>query len=272
MSYAARETSAFEGQPFELYKFEVATDESLANEWFLASGEIDRTHDGQTYTATAIRRTGLAQGGEEKDSGVDITLPRDHALAQLFVSSIPAAPLHLTIFRGHDGELEAATIVQFVGRVVSASFGEDCILHAAREEVLLRNRIPRGRYQTPCNKIIYSAACGVNRNDFAEAATVTAVAGAVVTSTTFGGHADGWWTNGYLEFGDERRMVIRHVGNEVTLMTPLAGLAVDDVVTAYPGCPRTYVAGCIGKFSNGPNFLGFEWIPVRNPYRGIEYS
>jgi len=267
MSYATREESIFEGQPFELYKFTMAS-----QNWYLASGEADRTHGGQTYTATPIRRTGLAQGGEEKDSGVNITLPRDHAVAQLFVSSMPAAPLSLTIYRGHEGELEAATIVQFVGRVVSASFGEDGELHGAREEVLLRNRIPRMRYQTPCNKIIYSAACGVLRTNFDEAATVTAVAGAVVTSTTFGGHANGWWTNGYIEFGLERRMVIRHVGNDVTLIVPLAGLAVNDVVTAYPGCARTYVAACIGKFSNGPQFFGFEWIPKRNPFKGIEWS
>lgn len=267
MSYPEREESVFQGQPFELYKFQ-----SGGTAWYLTSGDQDRVYSGQTYTREAISRTRLGKGTEQKDNSTDVTLPRDHALAQLFVAYLPASPVTLTIYRNHDGEVEGSTKVIFVGSIVSASFGEDCILHGAPEEAILKYRIPRLRYQTPCNKIIYSAACGVLRTNFDVLATVTAVAGAVVTATEFGAQPNGWWTNGYLEFGNERRMIIRHVGNDVTLLLPIPSLAVDDPVVVYPGCARTYQAACINKFSNGPNFFGFEWIPKRNPMRGIEWS
>jgi uncharacterized phage protein (TIGR02218 family) len=264
MSYNSREISIFQGQPFELYLFEAAE-----GTWGLTSGEKIRTRAAQDYTPVPIHRTSIGMGGEQNSGNVKVTIPRDHAIAQLFVGLMPAIPVTLTIYRGHEGETE--TIVQFVGEVKNASFAEDCELECAPEERLLTQQIPRFLVQAPCNKIIYSTACGADPEDFDTDATVTAVNGDIITAPEFDdGLPDGWFTNGYLKWGSFRRMIIRHVGDEVTLILPIPGLIALEVVTAFAGCARTYPV-CMAKFSKGPNFVGFPWIPVRNPFKGIEY-
>jgi uncharacterized phage protein (TIGR02218 family) len=263
MSYAIRETSVFEGQPFELYLFQASE-----GTWRITSGEEIRTRSGQDYTPVPVHRTGVAKGGEDNSSSTKVTIPRDHPVAQLFIGLMPAVPVSLTIYRGHEGEAE--TIVQFIGEVKNASFGEDCELECAPEDRILTQTIPRQLIQGPCNKIIYSAACGANPETFKTDATLTAVSGDVVTAAEFDGPADGWFTNGYLKWGSFRRMIIRHVGADLTLILPITGLIAGEAVTAYPGCARTYSI-CKSKFSNGPNFWGFPWIPNRNPFRGVEW-
>lgn len=267
MSYAEREESVFQGQPFELYWFEAAE-----GTWRLTSGDKVRSLAGQDYTPVPMRRTQLGKGSEQKTNTMTVTLPRDHAIGQLFIGFLPAAPVSLVVYRGHEGEAEDQVHVKFTGTVLNAAFGEDCELNCAPEEHILRQRIPRARYQTPCPKIIYSAACGVDPEDFKTEAALTAVSGDVISAAEFGAQADGWFTNGYLEWGEYRRMIIRHAGNDLTLIVPVSGLEAGAAVIAHPGCARTYVPACIGKFSNGPNFWGFPWIPKRNPFKGVEWS
>jgi hypothetical protein len=80
---------------------------------------------------------------------------------------------------------------------------------------------------------------------------------------------NGWFNAGYIEKGTERRMIINHAGDTLTLLNPMAGLAVGDAITAYAGCKRDY-SDCVSKFNNGERFFGFEWIPARNPFNGLE--
>lgn len=271
MSYPERESSVFQGQPYELYKFEMGADQSVPTQWFLTSGDKARTYDGEPYIPTAMSRTAVGRGGEQKSNAMKVTIPRDHAVAQLFKNFLPASPVTLVVYRNHEGEAEGETIVQFTGSVTSASFGEDCELNCAPEEQVLRQKIPWVRYQTPCNKIIYSTPCGVDKEAFRIEATVTAVDGDDVTAAEFDAQPDGWFDNGYLEWGEQKRMIIRHVGDTVTLIVAMEGLIVNEAVSAFPGCARTYQAACIAKFHKGPNFWGFEWIPRRNPFKGVEY-
>lgn len=61
----------------------------------------------------------------------------------------------------------------------------------------------------------------------------------------------------------------QHVGEELDLITPMAGLAVNDQVSAFPGCQRTY-SDCVNKFNNGPRFFGFPGIPSKNPFDRVD--
>jgi uncharacterized phage protein (TIGR02218 family) len=263
MSYAEREASVFAGAPYELYLFQ-----TVDQAWRLTSSDTLRSGPGGDYTPTPLHRTALGKGAEQKQNSCTVTIPRDHALAQLFVGYIPSTPLVLTIYRGHEGEAE--TIVQFIGKITFARFGEDAELNALSQEYLLERKLPQLPYGAGCPKIIYGAACGANPESFRTDATVSAVAGDVLTAEAFGGHADGWFTNGYLAWGNLKRMIVHHVGAQVTLLAPIAGLAPGASVAAYRGCARTY-AECTGVFSNGVNFWGFPWIPTRNPFRGVEW-
>jgi hypothetical protein len=65
-------------------------------------------------------------------------------------------------------------------------------------------------------------------------------------------------------------MIIRHVGDTITLLVPIAGLTAGQAVSAFRGCARTY-AECLSPFNNLVNFWGFPWIPERNPFKGVEW-
>jgi uncharacterized phage protein (TIGR02218 family) len=112
----------------------------------------------------------------------------------------------------------------------------------------------------------------VDKNAFRVDATVDAVHGLIVTSGEFGMFDDGWFTGGFIEYLTvdgflETRMINRHIGTSIRVLTPILGMNVGDPVVAYPGCKRT-VRDCIDKFNNFGNYGGFPNIPGRSPYDG----
>ena len=56
MSYAAKETSTHDGEPYELYWWSCG---SL--NWYQTSGDTERVLNGHTYTRRAIGRTEIEQ-------------------------------------------------------------------------------------------------------------------------------------------------------------------------------------------------------------------
>jgi hypothetical protein len=116
------------------------------------------------------------------------------------------------------------------------------------------------------------ATCKVDKADFRVDGTVVAAHGQIVTCDEFAGFADGWFTGGFIEYllptgFLETRMINRHLGASVRVLSPVLGMAAGDPVVAYPGCKRT-VRACIDKFNNYDNYGGFPHIPGRSPYDG----
>lgn len=267
MSYTSRETSISGGSPFELYVF---TTES--GTWRLASGDKARTYQGVAYSLEAIFRTNTSQSTEAKGGHVKVTLPQDHPIAQLFVNFIPSTPLYVTVFRNHDGEAESETVVAFTGRVQSGQFttNDRCEMDCAPESEQLKRRVAAASFQKPCNHILFDEGCTVDKALFRSAAVLTSVSadGITIKSAVFASKPDGWWATGYIEVGADRRMVVSHAGDTLVLMNPLNGLAVGSDLFVYAGCDRTYdgANGCQSKFANGVNFMGWQWIPTKNPF------
>lgn len=264
MSYDSREGSTFDGKPLELYLFQTED-----QEWALTSSEQPRIFAGRTFLPTAITHTSPEKGAELKATEITVAIPRDHAIAQEYVQYLPSTPLSLVIYRMHRGE--ADVVVYFVGRVYSVQFNEDCELKCGPEEQIMQRSIPSASYQAPCNKILYSPACGVAKDAFKITAPLTFVDGDRIRAFEFSTKEDGWFTAGYVEVGKVRRMVIKHVGDELTLMVPIPGLVMGTQVSAYAGCNHKYNGHCVARFHNGGNFFGFEWVPERNPFNGLEY-
>ena len=264
MTFDARETSVHAGQPFELYLFQTQT-----QTWRLTSADRAITFNNNSYEPEAIFRTASSQGQELKSGALTVTIPKTHELAQLFVSFIPPTPLSLVIFRGHEGEPESEIVTHFTGRITMALFGDDCELRAVPEQEILQKRIPGPKYQKPCNHILYDSGCTVDKALFNVSGPLTFVDDDVIKAAAFATQPDGWLDSGYIEFGTERRMILNHVGDTLTLLTGLASLTVGTVVTAFAGCKRT-IADCDIKFANLPHFFGFEFIPARNPFDGLE--
>ena len=265
MTYNAIEISPYFGAPYELYWFATADQ----NFYFTSSDHAITYLDNQ-YTPVAIKRTPTNQTAEAKGGTVKVTVPKDNPVAELFIAFSPETPLFLVIYRGHVGDSDV--VVNFTGKCTMAVFGDFAELTAIPLSDVLKNSVPAMSFQAPCNHFLYDSGCTVNKSAFATPGVISAMdaTGAIVTVPAAASKVDGWFTVGYIEIGQQRRMIMLHVGSVLTLIEPLVDVEVGAEVTLYAGCMRDFNT-CKTKFNNAKNYVGFQWIPAKNPFKDPFY-
>jgi len=266
MTLDARERSRNSGNPVECYRIQLGL-----TVWRVTSADLRLTIDVagegvRAYVPEAISRGDLSFSEEQNSGVVEVSLPRWHEVAQLFIAITPSQPVRITIYRFHpdDGEIGIA----FMGQIVAATFeGSTAKLTCAPGSVDLRRSIPRLPCQVRCPWTLFSAGCGLNAEDFREDGVLTSVAGDTLQAAVFATQPDGYFTLGYIQLADAtRRYITAHLGNTVTLQEPAIGLVAGTAIAAYPGCDLLETT-CVAKFNNLANHWGFRRLPVRNPYQ-----
>ena len=284
MSFDGLQTSRYLGEPYELYRFVSGT-----IVWQITSGEVERTHPTHgLFTPEVVHRTEIAQHQETNAGEIQVMLPLSSSIAQEFIVGVPANPIWLTIFAGHDGDSEIVT--RFRGEVAKATFEEECTLVVQPETVALRKKVPGPVYQQACNRVLYSPDCGANMAANSWTVKVLSVAADGVTVSVDTGAPESaayvayWGTNwsasadtagppslawGFAQDADGHRMMIgsHPSANAFVLKTRLYGLAAGSVLTVVRGCRRT-VKHCFfhGRLTN---FMGFDRFPAKNPFSGV---
>lgn len=250
------------GIPIECYKFVQG-----ATTWRFTSSDRNQTLTDGTFTPEPITRDAQDFSQEDTAQNVAVKVRRDNAVAQLFRSFNPPTPVTLTIYRKHRSATEET--VWFVGKVMSCSFvGPEATLACAPISQAFVRRVPSVVFQSQCNWSLYSTPCGVSKASFKTTGTALSVSGAMVRATAFGAKPDGWFNNGWAELPNgERRFIVAHIGDAITLQTSIPSLVVGGTVDAYAGCDRSETT-CAAKFSNLANHMGFPRVPTRNPYDG----
>jgi uncharacterized phage protein (TIGR02218 family) len=122
------------------------------------------------------------------------------------------------------------------------------------------------RFSRHCGVSVYSTRCGLNLLSLAITGTVDSSIGLTITSTAFGAKADQYFRGGYIETDDYSRMIVDHVGDVITLNSPIPSLADGTTFAAFRGCDHAH-STCIA-LANALNFQGHPWIPHKNPYSG----
>lgn len=277
MTYHSAETSQYNAQPVELYKFV----HGLVS-YCYTSGDVDFVYRGETYVADAVSRSQIDQSQEDHAGSLDITVPRESSVASLFIAYLPTTPVSVTVYRLHRGSANDV-VTAFQGRVNSATFNEnECRLFcAARSEVMARV-IPVAVYQPQCNHVLYSQSkafdldggsraqtvgCGVSKDNYRVRVSVSYTDGDTLAAAGLGSKPDGWFTYGYIErvSDGDVRWITSHSGGVVTLSYPFQDLTPGEALNAFPGCNGTE-ATCRDKFANVVNFGGFTRMPSKNPY------
>lgn len=262
MSFASRETSQAAGAPVELYDFAQGV-----NHYRFTSGDAAQVYLGNTYAANYIKRTQVDQSQEQEAGAVEIDIEMDNSMLTMFKNYLPDSEVTLTVFRNHRGDSDFQPV--FIGTVDSVQFSPGMAKLTCNSIFnKLKREVPYPRYQRQCNHMLYSSGCGVVEGTFTVTGTLSAVSGADITSTTFGTKPNGWFNNGWVLWGTQRRFVLNHVGNVITTITPFAGISAGQSVSAVAGCARSE-SDCIGKFNNIANFFGFPRIPQRTPMEGV---
>jgi hypothetical protein len=259
VSYNAAETSG-RSQPYELYLFQ-GTGISYA----LTNSESTITYLGQPYTPATITRSEQEISNEVVSGQIKVFLPIDHPLVQLLIPYLPSAPIAVTIFASHYGDTE--TVVLFTGEIASARFTDECEITCNSAQYLLQRKIPQQLYQAPCAHIFGDAGCGAVLSNHTYSGTVTAIdsTGTVLTIPAFASIPDSL-TGGYLQRGNDYRMIVAHSGSTVTLISAIAGLHAPGSISATAGCALTFAA--CQHYGRTSSFLGFDLIPTINPFDG----
>lgn len=264
MSYSAREVSAADGRPVELFTF--ARGSFI---WRYTSADRDVTEETNLYLAAVIRRPKIEQGTEVARSVLSLVVPRTLGVLDQFRIVPPSDEVVVTIRQYHFGDSDIATIWQ--GVILGVKFNDDeAVIQVEPRSNGLRRMGLRRPYQRQCPFVLYGADCRLAREDFRLSGATSAVAGVSISVPEADLLADGYFDGGYIEWEIavgvfERRAIAAHVGAVLTLDVQTVGLLIGQPVFLYPGCDHS-AATCGTKFSNILNYGGMPYIPLKNPF------
>lgn len=269
MTYSARETSADLGAPFELYEFN-----RNGQVFRYTSADRDVVWLAATYARAAISRSAIESGQEIGRQGIRITAPRDLAIVDLYRVAPPSDPVLVTIRQSHDGDPDAEFVIVWQGRILGVEFlGADVDIQCESVFTSLRRVGLRRAWQRTCPHVLYGPECRVTRASFQSAAVLSSVSATTLQSTTFGALGTGYLAGGYLEFitaasTPERRAILTHTGDAITIDRVIPELVNGNSVLVYPGCDHTTGPNGCARFGNLPNYGGTPFIPIKNPFGG----
>lgn len=278
------ELSARGGRPRRLFVFM-----RQAVAWRYTNADRDAVIGGNTYLAAAIVRSEIKQTIEKPQDQITITFPyvRDPAATELPVTQalgdnwhpyVPSDKISVTCMAYHAGDPDLETIVEWMGQVSQPKFTDGQLELTCKPRGNMDKALRRGpKWQRACWKSTYSTGirgCNLVRADFEIAATLTAVDGLALTAAEFatapfdlaGGELSWTRSNGIIE----RRPIMSHTGDTITVLYFGDELATDLAVVALPDCPHTWAA-CLAR-DNTINYGGAIYEPNEDAFDGQSMS
>jgi uncharacterized phage protein (TIGR02218 family) len=271
MTFDTRERSVATGRPLRLYEFQRGT-----KRWFYGSADRDLTLQTRLWRSTAISDDGVRLTGETTADVLKVTAPGTLEVAQLYRAAPPSADVGLTVRDFHEGEADLASNVRvvWVGSISGVRFPQPDRCEITCESLSASMDRPglRLTWERTCPHTLFDRNCGKNRDLYAVSAQVQTLTGAAISSGTFAGFPNGYFSGGLVEWsvGDgeiDRRCIEYHFGSEVFLLGGTQGLVGGMDLKAFPGCRQTDTY-CDGTFDNLANFGGVKHLPGKSPFDG----
>jgi len=260
MTYSDYEISTALGQPNELYDIAMGT-----THWRITSSGEDIDLYGHTYESTPCKRSQIEQTGEIPKDGVEVELPRSHALGLICIAGTPEEEVTLTIYRGHG----LFYITYFRGFLTSVKINKESIPTCFFEP--RSSDLPfvggRRRCMRLCGHKLFGYRCGLDNAAYNLAGTIDTISGVTITATEFGTTPYDFSHGGEIIVGTAHRTIIAHVGITITLTRSFgASIVAGNTFSAYPGCDHA-PTNCIA-YTNISNYGGLQFLPTKNPYKG----
>ena len=271
MTFSAYETSSYSGTPERLFLFT-----SGNRQWAYVHHAKPVTRGAIVFQPEIIYMDNIVQNLGEGPPAIDISLSTSAEVMQQFIPYQPIHPMSVSVFRRHRDDPDGEYLIEMMGDVASSSFDEEQGIATLQCRMTSSNtdrKVPWLIYQAPCNYALYGKGCRVNPELYKIETTAGEVVGSRIRASAFASKEDGWLTAGFVrkQGSGEVRFIIDHVGEWIELQAPFIDMEPGDALSAYAGCDRTYDT-CVAKFNNGRRFLGFEWIPQKNPFKENVYG
>lgn len=262
-------------RPADIYRFDYG-----AEVFRFTSANETIVFNGATYVPLEIKRSAPTMNPRErKNTTVDLESLASARPFNDFLGIQPAQKLTCIITRlqldeGTDASPTPAPIpttgfIIFDGYVTSVAFeGRTCKIHMNPFNEQFSREVPRYKYQSLCNHVLYDGFCQLDKNTYKQAGLVNGESGNTISVNGFIGTA---FVGGYVqnEAGNDYRMIIDHSGDTFTLLLPFRSI-LGETVTAFQGCDHS-VQTCKTKFSNVVNFGGFPLVPGTNPFSQSQF-
>lgn len=243
---------------------------------YYTSYDIDITYDGNIYLANKIvierEMMRLVMGVEVDPLRLKISAPQDYQAfaGKNLMSAVTGGVFDgarvklFKCFLGADN-LAIGVINMFSGRMSESVVSRAVVDLTIKSDLELLNiQMPRMLYQPSCTHTLFNSDCGLNKADYVESGTVSAVATNQITTTL--SSASGYYDLGVVVFtsgalANQSKTVKTWDGTKLTFLNLIAQLpAIGDEFVIYPGCNKT-IETCRDKFDNLENFKGFPFIP-----------
>ena len=244
---------------FELYRFDHG-----AQRWCYTSAQSSIAHQSERYGSAAITRNALEHSDTLQRQRLEMAVPRDLPVAELFMAAPPEGIVSITLYRREQHDLPVTTY--WKGRVSVCQFeGMQAKLQCEPITSSLKRPGLRAHYQLLCRHVLYSTGCGALKETFRHDGTIAAIDGSRIQVAAAATQPDGAFVGGLCTAREGARMVLAHHGSDLTVTAPLPALAVGDPVQLYLGCDHS-MTQCRARFANLANFGGFPWISLKNPF------
>jgi uncharacterized phage protein (TIGR02218 family) len=276
MSFEDFEVSRDLGEPIHLYL--VRYGDASNSVYAFTDAEEDIVFNGITFRKEAIQRPRIEASGGTDRKTLDINLPFETPLAQLYKIFPPSIVVNLTIWQGHVNDPDQEFLVIWTGRVlqVEVSLNEATLKCEPLTSTLSRPGLRRN-YQYQCPHVLYGSRCQALKAVATVTPTVQNVNGASVTlPANWNSQPSEKYLNGSFTWVDDLgntqiRAIIGFNGpNTVKLNGVPLGLEPQQTVEISFGCNRT-MEDCLNLHNNINNFGGFPFIPTKNPTRTNEF-
>lgn len=271
MSYLLRDRSVEDATPIELFKFIGTGGNHYYNDSDVAQTVINDDDEEELYLPLNIERGAIELTNVTTDnSTMDISVPVDCDLAQLFALRDSPDRLDVEVYRQHVGDAELELVWKGYTTGFSVSDRTATISTGNVIQTALQSLLNSVYYQLACNHVLYDARCKAVRADHTTYSTVAGISADEMQVTV---EADGVENND-LRAGElivdrtgERRFVMGNSADVISISHPFVDIEVSDSVTMVKGCVHN-IGDCDGKFDNIPNYGGFPYIPTKNPLGG----
>lgn len=265
MSFLGLELSVFGGKPIELYEFACGT-----NLWLYTSADEDKTIDNVVYKKASIKRGSLSLSQEQSKNSLTLTIDKDLPVLNQFRVAPPAQEMSLKLKRYHHGDGQMVT--PWVGTVLNVKFNErGAEVKCETVNASLSRPTLRRMYQRSCPHVLYGVDCAVSAPANRVSCKIDSVKGTLVFSPDFLSKPSDYFSGGFIDFNhsgfNDRRFIVSHSGNQITLNVQMPSLKAGSVIQVYAGCDHT-LKTCVEKFNNVENYGGMPFIPDKNPTGG----
>lgn len=277
MTFPARETSEEQGEPISLYRFIYSgtiADSPAAPSYNYTDAVVSVVEpvEGLTYTPTTIISDNLKSGGDADQSFLELRVPGDSTIADLFIVWPPSQPIILRIRNGHVGETEFP--VRWSGRVTACKWEDnEAILTCESIATSLGRPGLRRRWTVGCPYALYDAnTCKANEAAATITVAVQAIASTILTFTAgwHGGVAAAKFNGGKISWTDGSgvlhiRSILSAGATDVRISGLTTGLAALDNVDISLGCNRQE-SDCVNLHNNLLEYGGQLFLPTENPF------